>query len=549
MEHTVDYDVVNGVLDTIAKFEREYFPREKRLQLDREDIFPEDIIRKLLSPDIGLHLIFLPEEYEGFGGTVHDINCISMELAKLDLGLATAFLAISLGTDPLRVGGTEDQKRYWMTRIAREGLIVAYAVTEPGAGSDLAAFKTKADPIFNESDQPTAYRLNGVKQFITNGGVADVYSVLAMTPAGPSFFIVERGVEGLQVGSPEEKHGIRLSNTSQVIFDDVVIPADQLVGLREGQGLAQAVAVFGYTRLMVAAFGLGAGEAALERAIAYAKERVQFGKPLIQMQGYTHKLIVPHAVRLAAAKAYIEEIAHRLDAGETGLETEGAVAKYFATEVGNMAAEAAIQALGGYGYMHEYEVEKIKRDVRVTTIYEGTSEIMQTTIGKDRWRLYLQTRGQWFHNLALELEEISITKPHSGASCIARAVRTLSAAFEQIRINRLTRQQHVLFLMADMITGIETAAALCRKVLKVKNEVSAETSAYLSAAARIYASEVAALVADKALLCVTGFKSLSPNEIGVIKTDLNLDALFECYQSRGADMDILAQMIASKDKG
>ena len=164
--------------------------------------------------------------------------------------------------------------------------------------------------------------------------------------------------------------------------------------------------MFGYTRLMVAAFGLGAGWAALDRAIPYSTERIQAGGPLSEKQGYTHKLIVPHAVRLEAARAYIEETAERIDAGEGTLNTEGAIAKYLATEAGNAAADAAIQALGGYGYTREYMVEKIRRDVRITTIYEGTSEIMEMTIARDRWQQHLKTAAQHYHDAAREMEAL-----------------------------------------------------------------------------------------------------------------------------------------------
>ena len=160
--------------------------------------------------------------------------------------------------------------------------------------------------------------------------------------------------------------------------------------------------MFGYTRLMVAAFGLGAGWSALDKAIAYSTERIQAGGPLSEKQGYTHKLIVPHAARLEAARAYIEETAERIDAGEGSLNTEGAIAKYLATEAGNDAADAAIQALGGYGYTREFLVEKIKRDVRITTIYEGTSEIMEMTIARDRWQEHLKTRGRYYHDRAAD---------------------------------------------------------------------------------------------------------------------------------------------------
>ena len=244
------------------------------------------------------------------------------------------------------------------------------------------------------------YRISGRKQWISNGGVADRYTILANAPGGPSWFLVDRGTEGLTYGKPEDKHGIRASNTAAVFLENVEVPVDRLIGTEEGQGMAQAQAVFGYTRLMVAAFGLGAGRDALKRAIRYSQERVQGGGPLSQKQGYTHKLIVPNAVRLEAARAYIEWVAERLDGDEEGLATEGAVAKYLATEAGNKTAEDAIQALGGYGYTREYMVEKIKRDVRITTIYEGTSEIMEWTIARDRWQLHLKSRGQYYQEWA-----------------------------------------------------------------------------------------------------------------------------------------------------
>src|SRR3954466_10834744 len=291
---------------------------------------------------------------------------------------------------------------------------MAYAATEPEAGSDLAALRTTATPVL-EDGRVTGYVIHGNKQWISNGGFADLYSVLALAPGGPSWFVVEKGTPGLSHGKPEDKHGIRASNTAEVSFDGVRVDAGALVGGVEGQGLLQAQAVFGYTRLMVAAFGLGAGWAALDRAIPYSVERIQAGGPLSEKQGYTHKLIVPHACRLEAGRAYLEETAIRIDAGEGSLNTEGAIAKYMSTEAGNAAAEAAIQALGGYGYTHDYLVEKISRDVRITVIYEGTSEIMEMTISRDRWQLHLKTRGAYYHDRARQLESLHAAHPTVGA--------------------------------------------------------------------------------------------------------------------------------------
>ena len=200
---------------------------------------------------------------------------------------------------------------------------------------------------------------------------------------------------------------------------------------------------------MVAAFGLGAGWAALDRAIPYSAERIQAGSPLSEKQGYTHKLIVPHAVRLEAARAAIEETAARIDAGEGALNTEGAIAKYLASEAGKAAADAAIQALGGYGYTHEYLVEKITRDVRITTIYEGTSEIMEMTVARDRWQQHLKTRGEHYHVAARALEALHAQEPAVGADIAALAHHALADALEGCRVTRLTRNQHVLLRLGS----------------------------------------------------------------------------------------------------
>ncbi|MCA9872751.1 MAG: acyl-CoA dehydrogenase family protein, partial [Anaerolineales bacterium] len=371
----LDQETRNMILDTLRKYAERKLTTDYLLKLDHEDEFPHEVLQELYDPmQLGLHLLFIPEEYEGLGGGAYDIYRVSELMASIDLGVATGVLATFLGSDPIRVGGTEEQKALWMGRIAEEALLMAYGATEPQAGSDLASMSTKAVPV-QDNGSVAGYKISGQKQWISNGAVADLYTVLALAPGGPSWFVVDKDAPGFTKGKPEDKHGIRASNTAALFLEDVYVPADRLVGGVEGQGLAQAQAVFGYTRLMVGAFGLGAGWEALKRAIRYSQERIQAGAPLSQKQGYTHKLIVPNAARLEAARSYIEWVAERLDSegGEHGLQTEGAIAKYMATEAGNKAAEDAIQAHGGYGYTKEYMVEKIKRDVRITTIYEGTS--------------------------------------------------------------------------------------------------------------------------------------------------------------------------------
>ncbi|MCK4775034.1 MAG: acyl-CoA dehydrogenase family protein, partial [Candidatus Krumholzibacteria bacterium] len=456
----LDKESLDMTIEALKQFTQRELPDDKLLELDEKDEFPIELIREMCG-GLGIQLLFIPEEYGGMGGGAWDVYRVCEAIGRVDLGVATGVLATFLGADPIIWGATDEQKAHWLTRIGEDNLLMAYAATEPEAGSDLGALRTTATPV-EENGKIKGYKINGNKMWISNGGYADLYSVLAATPGGPSWFLVEKGTDGLEAGKPENKHGIRASNTAALSFDDVYVDADRLLGLKEGQGLIQAQLVFGYTRLMVAAFGLGGGWAALDRAIPYSTTRIQAGTPLSEKTGYTHKLIVPHAVRLEASRAYIEETAERIDNGEGALNTEGAIAKYLATEAGNAAAEAAIQALGGYGYSREYMVEKIKRDVRITTIYEGTSEIMEMTICRDRWQRHLKTRGEYYNDMARRADALHAEYPDVGADAAALALHALSEVMERARQQRLTRNQHILFRIGEWITLAETAACFCR---------------------------------------------------------------------------------------
>jgi len=489
---SVDGEALDMVVSTLRDYaERELKP-ERLLQLDRANEFPEDVHRALYG-DIGLHLLFIPEEFGGMGGGAKEIYRVSEALARIDLGIATGVLATFLGTDPITVGGTPEQKAKWMKRIAEEGLLVAYGATEPQAGSDLTSLTTSAVPVVHEG-RPS-YALNGRKQWISNGGVAAMWLILANAPRGASWFVVERGTPGITSGQHEDKHGIRASNTTALFLDNVIVPADNLVGGVEGQGFAQAQAVFGYTRLMVAAFGLGAGWSALERAIRYAQERMVGGGPLSRKQGFTHKLLVPNAVRLEAARAFIEWAAERIDSGEKDLATEGAIAKYLATEAGNRAAEDAIQALGANGYTREYMVEKIKRDVRITTIYEGTSEILEWTTARDRWQLHLKSRGAHYLDWAQRTERLHSERPDVGANNAAVALRGLAAVLERCRVDKLTRHQHVLFRLGEMVTQAEGAAVFAERAATAPTKAIPLPPSTIDAMSRVFAREAAAKVA------------------------------------------------------
>jgi alkylation response protein AidB-like acyl-CoA dehydrogenase len=465
-------------------------------------------------------------------------------MARIDLGVATGVLATFLGSDPLLAGGTEEQKARWLGRIAREGLLMAYGATEPEAGSDLGNLRTVATPV-EENGAVVGYRIRGNKMWISNGGVADLYSVLAMAPGGPTWFIVEKGSDGLGHGKPEDKHGIRASNTAALSFDEVFVPLEDVVGGVEGRGLVQAQQVFGYTRLMVAAFGLGAGWAALDRAIPYSTTRIQAGGPLSEKQGYTHKLIVPHIARLEAGRAFIEETAERIDAGEGTLITEGAIAKYLATEAGNLAADAAIQALGGYGYVREYLVEKIKRDVRITTIYEGTSEIMEMTISRDRWQLHLKSRGQHYHEAAREMEALHASNPLAGADIAALALHALAEVMERARVQRLTRNQHVQFRLGELASYAEGAAALARRAARAAaGTLSGKTDRrfapeVLAAVSRTYAREAAQRVAMDGLRWACGADGVSVSDLPAFEEAVRLREILAAQAGLIADMDTI----------
>jgi alkylation response protein AidB-like acyl-CoA dehydrogenase len=533
------------VLDTLGLVRKRLLPKEKILELDKKEEFPEDIIREMMGTDIGLQLLFIPEEYGGMGGGARDICALTREMAKICLGVATAFFAIQLGADPILFAATEEQKEKWLGKIAMGDALVAYAVTEAEAGSNLAALKTKAEPVRNDAGQITGYVINGTKQFISNGGYADFITVLAKTPEGPTFFIVEKGMEGFHQGKGEEKHGIRASNTSPLTFADVSVPVENLLGGVPGKGLKQANMVFGHTRLMVAAMGLGAGEAALDIVIDYAKKRVQFGSPLSEKQGYTHKLVVPSAVRLEAAAAYMDEQASRLDAGEKDLQVEGSIAKYFATEAGNKAAEDAIQALGGYGYITEYEVEKIKRDVKITCIYEGTSEIQQNIISTFRWRTTVKSKGNYYGAMADEMQAIHAAAPEIGAATYAWAVKALNETIMFVHNHKLTRQQYIMFCLADMMTFVEVGVSMARKANRLIQERSSQAKKIVLMS-RIFASEVAELIARNTIKIVTG-SGLADKEIpSSLKEKIGYEGFMASHSGLIHDMDRVADIMFAR---
>lgn len=548
----LDLGSLNLMLEALEDFVDAAMTPERQLDLDHEDVCPEDIVRGMSDPEqLGVQLVFIPEAYGGLDGGAFDAYRVCEAMARKDIGLATAVFATFLGSDPIVVGATEEQKQEWLGAIAEQGVVFAYGATEPGAGSDLGALTTTAVPINGADGEITGYRINGNKQWISNGSIADYTTILANTPEGPTWFVVPKGTAGFSAGQPEDKHGLRLSNTAALTLEDVEVPKSALIGSEPGLGLVQAQQVFGYTRLMVAAFGLGGGWEALDRAIAYSKEREQGGSLLCDKQGFTHKLIVPNAVHLEAARAYIEDTADKIDRGlgdNGAMNTEGAIAKYMATVFGNVAANDAIQAHGGYGYTRPYVVEKIKRDVRITEIYEGTSEILEMTIGRDRWQGHLKSQFRRYADMAAEMQQLHARHPEVGADAAALGLHSLGVIFEACRSARLTRSQHILFRLGELASWAETAANFCTRAAvlaegapfeKTPKRFDARATALMS---RTFAREAASKVALDGIRWVAS--GAEPGSPAIAALDAIPVAQIRAVQAGGlADMDAIADVL------
>jgi butyryl-CoA dehydrogenase len=294
--------------------------------------------------------------------------------------VATTFAASGLGAYPILLYGNDRQKKRYLTDIASGRRLAAFAVTESGAGSDVTAVKTTA---VRDGD---TYVLNGTKQWITNGGEAEIYSVLAITdrskgPRGASFFVVEKGDPGFSFGKKEKKLGIRASATRELVFQDCRIPGDRLIG-REGMGFIIAMKTFDKSRPGIGALGVGLAQGALDVSVEYARKRVQFGKPIISFQAIQHKL-ADMAIKTEAARALIYAAARHLDTDPADASKVAAIGKVFASDTAMEVATEAVQIFGGYGYMRDYPVEKMLRDAKILQIYEGTNEIQRNIIGQE----------------------------------------------------------------------------------------------------------------------------------------------------------------------
>ncbi|MGD6856131.1 acyl-CoA dehydrogenase [Bacillus infantis] len=340
--------------------------------------FPRDILKKMGG--LGLMGIPVPEKY---GGAEMDFTSYIIAINELSKVSATVGVILSVhtsvGTNPILYFGTEEQKQKYVPKLAAGEYLGAFCLTEAGAGSDAGSLKTKA--VRNGEE----YILNGSKVFITNGGEADVYIVFASTSPelgtkGVSAFIVEKGTPGLVIGKDEEKMGLHGSRTVQLSFEDMKVPAENLLGA-EGEGFKIAMANLDAGRIGIAAQALGIAEAALEAAVAYSKERSQFGKPISHQQGIGFKL-ADMAVNVEASRLLVYQAAMMRQNGErSGM--QASMAKLFASKTAVETSIEAVQVFGGYGYTEDYPVERYFRDSKITEIYEGTSEIQRIVISKN----------------------------------------------------------------------------------------------------------------------------------------------------------------------
>ena len=342
---------------------------------DQSEEFPWEILKVIAASD--LFGLFIPEQYGGMGVSVLNLCLATEELSRACGGIAVCYAASALGTFPIVLFGNEEQKKKYLPDLAKGKKLAAFGITEPEAGSDASAIKTTARKDGNY------YILNGLKHFITNGGEAEVYTVIAMTDKtkgarGGSAFIVEKGTPGFTFGKKEDKFGIRASSTRELIFTDCKIPKENLLS-KEGTGFIVTMKTFDVSRPGVAAQALGIAQGALDLAVKYAKERRQFGKAISSFQGIQW-MIADMATEIEAARSLIYAVARMVDAGRTDVSKESAMAKMYASDVAMKVSTDALQIFGGYGYMRDYPIEKYMRDAKITQIYEGTNQIQRNII-------------------------------------------------------------------------------------------------------------------------------------------------------------------------
>ncbi|MDH4161271.1 MAG: acyl-CoA dehydrogenase family protein [Nitrospirota bacterium] len=349
-----------------------------RAELDEHNKFPTDIMKAMAQAD--LMGLYIPEEYGGMGRGTLDFYIAIEEISKACLGVSTTYAANALGTYPILLFGSDEQKKKYLPDIAAGKKLVAFGLTEANAGSDASGIQTTAKLEGNE------YVVNGTKQWITNGGEADIYTIIAITdksrgPRGASAFVVEKGTPGFTFGKKENKMGIRSSSTTELIFNNCRIPKENLIA-KQGMGFIVAMKTLDSSRAGVGSQGVGVAQGAIDECIKFAKGRVQFGQPVTSFQAVQH-MLADMQTMTEAARSLVYNAARMIDSGAKDFSRASAMAKLFATDTAMKVTTDAVQVMGGSGYMKEYPVEKMMRDAKILQIYEGTNQIQRTVIGLD----------------------------------------------------------------------------------------------------------------------------------------------------------------------
>lgn len=373
-----DPETLELLLAGVRRFVRERLvPNEHRVA--ETDAIPEEIVGEMRA--LGLFGLSLPEAYGGLGLTMEEEVRVAFELART----SPAFRSLigtnnGIGGQGIVIDGTEEQKRRWLPRLASGELVGAFALTEPGSGSDAASLATSAR---RDGDH---YVLNGTKRFITNAPEAGIFTVMARTDAaskgagGISAFVVEQGTPGLVIGRIDKKMGQRGAHTADVIFEDCRVPAENLIGGREGVGFKTAMKVLDKGRLHIAAVCVGVAERMLDDALRYAIERKQFGRPIAEFQ-LVQAMLADSRTEIYAARSMVLDAARRRDDGED-VTIEASCCKLFASEMCGRVADRAVQIHGGAGYVADHGIERFYRDVRLFRIYEGTTQIQQLVVAR-----------------------------------------------------------------------------------------------------------------------------------------------------------------------
>ena len=376
MDHFLN-ETQQMIVDTAREITREKI-LPVRAELDEKNEFPREILRDIAKAD--MFGIFVPEEYGGLGGGCFEVVLAMEEFARGCVGVATSFAASALGIFPVLLAGNDEQKQKYLPDIATGKRWAAFGLTEANAGSDAAGIRTTA------VEDGDSWVLNGTKQWITNGGESQIYSIVALTDPskgarGASIFVVEDGDPGFSYGKKENKMGIRASSTRELIMQDCRIPKDRLVG-RRGTGFITVMKTLDLSRPGIASLGVGLAQAALDEAVTYAKQRVQFDRPIISFQAVQH-MLADMAIQVEAARALVYAAARHIDAHPKDMSKVSSMCKVFATDMAMKVTTDAVQVLGGYGYMKEYPVEKMMRDAKILQIYEGTNQIQRNVVGQE----------------------------------------------------------------------------------------------------------------------------------------------------------------------